>query len=199
MVANSPLTRRIGMFAQLLLALLVTPFVAYEGVRFYTAHQRCLVVHEQNEALKANRVCSDLYERFLHGDKQDAACRQAEEENRVSPLACAAREMWTAGVPQHVVSMMTESPWMVFGLACTTIASIAWLIARACSGPRRGGPEHLHDTRLALTLLSNMLQQRQQPRYLEQLAPRIELPDDDEDDYIHLTVPRRRKQLVHYN
>ncbi len=173
--------------------LVACTFFAYEGVRLFTAHQQCIAVHAQNDMLIHNAMCSDPHERRLHGKKQDEACTKAEEENLVWPSWCALQRMWVDGEARRVWAMVTESHWMLFGLGAVLIACTTWGATSAC----RGGPSRRHDDdddyddirRHRHHMIDRPM--RQQVRY-------IEPPQHDDDEYITLINPhRRRKQLTY--
>jgi len=101
------------MLLPIILLLLFSPFVLYESIRGYTTYQTCSKIHAQNQLLLDNPLCSDPWQRHLHGEKQNALCNQAQQENLISPASCAMKRMWTEGEVYRVWTMFTHSYWML--------------------------------------------------------------------------------------
>jgi hypothetical protein len=113
-----------------LASIVVVPFFAYEGLRFYTALDACNQMQFQNRLLLNDRTCFDPIVRYERGEKQDALCKRAELENKISPTSCAWRNMWLDGEVYHVWTMITRSHVMltVFIVPCflLTILMCFW-------------------------------------------------------------------------
>lgn len=125
------------------LVLVVAPFIVFEGLRFYSAHKICIRKWSANAMLVNNTICKDLYIMYSHGDKQVEACARAKTENLVGPVACAWQAMWVEGYGHGVVTTVTDSPWMIFGLASIGMTSTIWMLFKTC----RGGGERVRRER----------------------------------------------------
>jgi hypothetical protein len=97
------------------------PLLAHEILRFNEHHHDCTQQWLENEMLLRNAMCSDARQRNAHGPKMEQTCRQAEQENSVSPGACAVRQLWRQGALYHLWDAFVGSPWMLFGLAGVAI------------------------------------------------------------------------------
>ena len=51
----------------------------------------------------------------------EQTCREAEQENKVSPEACAFRELWRQGGLYQLWSSVVSNHWMLFGLCGVTL------------------------------------------------------------------------------
>ncbi len=171
------------------LVLIIAPFIIFEGLRFYSAHKVCVRKWASNAMLVNNTICKDLYEMYSHGDKQVEACARAKSENLVGPVACAWQTMWVEGYGHGVVATVTDSPWMIFGLASIGMTSTIWMLFRSCrgSGERVRHQESSPDTALVKCLVEALRNSNSyQPHHQE---PQIEY-------YEQPPPPRRRIKLV---
>lgn len=104
------------MIIPLLLLLLVgCPLLIHEGLRLADLHGQCTQRWIENAMLVQNSICTSE-SRHLHGTKMEQVCRQAHDENTVSPEACAFRELWRQGAVYRLWDSVVGSPWMLFGL-----------------------------------------------------------------------------------
>lgn len=120
-------------WVSLLVAIAVIPLIINEVLRFYDAYHACDEQFLSNWRLYTNPVCADPMQRRTMGDKQDRACTEAEEQNRLSPVYCAWRRMWHEGAVYHVWHMLAHSYWMQFGLSVTVIVTTLVLTAWTCN------------------------------------------------------------------
>jgi hypothetical protein len=126
------------MFYSLLVSIVLAPFVVHEGLRFYTLRLTCERVHTENALLLENPLCTDPWQRHLHGAKQEQVCVRAAAENAISPTSCAWSAMWTQGEVARVWAMLTESHWM---LAAVVVPSTLLTIYLAFSVYKERGQE----------------------------------------------------------
>jgi hypothetical protein len=112
----------------LLLLFIAGPLVVHEGLRLVDLHTQCTQHWIENALLIQNGICSDPRQRHAHGAKMEQTCREAEQENKVSPEACAFRELWRQGGVYQLWSSVVGNPWMLFGLFGVTLlfAFQAW-------------------------------------------------------------------------
>lgn len=116
------------MWKTLLFLTVASPFLVFELLRFYTAHQTCKTVYAENDLLLSNVLCADAWQRHIHGTKQDAACKLAQTENLVSPFSCAWKSMWKEGEPYRLWLMITESYWMLAVIIVPCLLLTIWLM-----------------------------------------------------------------------
>lgn len=140
------------------LAVVIVPFFVYEGLRFYTAFATCNQMQAQNLLLLNDRSCFDPIERHVRGEKQEALCKRAEEENQISPASCAWRNMWLNGEVYHVWSMITRSHVMLAVIIVPCSMLTIWLCFWSCIS-------HVQHTKQL------QLQERMYTKTLEQLRP----------------------------
>jgi hypothetical protein len=101
-----------------LLALFIAgPLLVHETLRLVDLQGQCTQRWIENALLIQNGICSDPRQRHAHGAKMEQTCREAEQENTVTPWACAFREMWRQGGLYRLWDAVVGSPWMLFGLA----------------------------------------------------------------------------------
>lgn len=114
----------------LFLSLLVAGFFGYQGIHFYEYHDACLRTQLENEYLLKNPLCSDPWQRRLHGPKQEQVCQHAATENRVHPLACAWKRSWDRMGIIQLWTTVTESYWLLFGIitptCCMMVIMMFW-------------------------------------------------------------------------
>jgi hypothetical protein len=120
-------------WVSLLIAIALIPFLISEALRFYDAYYECDERFISNWRLYTNAVCMDPVQRRTLGEKQDRACSEAEEQNRLPPVYCAWRRMWYDGAVYHVWHMLAYSYWMQFGLAVIVIVTTFGLTAWLCN------------------------------------------------------------------
>ncbi|MBX9635991.1 MAG: hypothetical protein K2Q45_00380 [Nitrosomonas sp.] len=158
------------LLATVVLCIVTVPFIVYESLRFYTHHAECQVAHNQNALLLDNPLCSDPWQLYSHGPKQQTACDKARLENQVSVLSCAWQLMWVQGQPNRVFTMITESYWMLFGLLLPTMLFTLYLIFKMCIENTQHRREMSVKERMFLETLHYVQRPQQQPVrfYLEE-------------------------------
>lgn len=180
-----------------ILILVVAPFVVYEGLRFYSAHKICARKYTANAMLANNTICKDLYVMYSHGDKQVEACARAKTENLVGPAACAWQAMWVEGHGHGVVTTVTDSPWMIFGLASIGMTSTIWMLFRTCRCGGNGGVSVRHespDATLVKCLVEALRNQQQQQ---EPMHHQLEYYEPPQKRRIKLVDRRERLNMAY--
>jgi hypothetical protein len=182
----------------LLLAVLGGPFVAFESLRFYTAHQTCLSTHAENERLLMNPLCGDAWQRHIHGPKLDATCKKAHDENLISPVSCAWQVMWKQGEPYRVWAMVTESYVMLALIVVPSSLLIIWLLfwSYTESSHRRQQLEMQKEMYRETLKAVQSSQQQQQQMYPNLMGPQQQHAvggSAGDDDFIKLIRRSRYK------
>jgi hypothetical protein len=172
----------------LVCTIVMAPFISHEGLRFYTAYRTCAMKWTQNELLANNTMCRDAYVMHSHGDKQVEACARAKSENLIGPVACGWKAMWIEGYGHRVASTVTESPWMIFGLASVALSVLIVTMFKTCrsSNTSSSSPEVVQ---LLIEALSN--NRRDEP-HVRQLAYEAPVP---KRRYIKLIDQRDRLSM----
>ena len=107
------------------LTLIIFPFGAYEGIRFYQSHQLCVKEKRQNEAILDSITC-DAWHRHQFGSKVNGVCEEAERESQISPLSCTWKRMWSEGEVFRVWSMFTQSYVMLWATTVPIVCFLIW-------------------------------------------------------------------------
>ena len=108
-----------------LLTLVIFPFGAYEGIRFYQSHQACTQEHRENTAILASITC-DAWHRHQFGSKVNSVCQEADREVQISPLSCAWKRMWSEGEVYRVWAMFTQSYLMLWATTVPIVCFLIW-------------------------------------------------------------------------
>lgn len=151
------------MFLLLVLLFVGGPLVVHEALRLAELHTQCTQHWVENALLLQNSVCADPRQRHVHGAKMEHTCRTAQEENAVSPHACAWRELWRQGGAYRLWDSIVGSPWMLFGLlsVCGLFLFQAW---------QHRAQRHLQE-RMYRETLELVKPLPQQPQPMPQLPP----------------------------
>ena len=117
----------------LLTTILIGPLFIYESLRLYSLFHTCTSTWKSNDALLANPTCSDPWLRSSHGEKQQELCKQAHEENLVSPMSCAWKRLWIEGEVYKVWAIISDSPIMVFFITLPTVLLFVYMCFQSCN------------------------------------------------------------------
>jgi len=110
-----------------ILTLATVVAASYFGLGVYQEYHKCRDTQYANHQLLWSPACHDPMLKPVYGQKQAAVCEQARLENRMHPVVCALGASWRGGEVMRIWSMMTESSWIMFGLAAVTI----WVAVQA--------------------------------------------------------------------
>ena len=92
---------------QVLVVIIIGPYVVYEGLRFYRAHEMCKQRAQDATEMWSSPQCTWLRDRY--GPDQRVICDKASVEREQSPLACACETMWTGGAIYRAWSTVEQS------------------------------------------------------------------------------------------
>lgn len=115
------------------LAIALGPLLVFEGLRFQTLHQTCKTTQLENERMLSNPLCKDPWQRQLHGPKQEAACKHAEQEMMLSPFSCAWKNLWSQSDLVRVWFMITESYVMVLSVVVPCLITCIFMVFWTCN------------------------------------------------------------------
>jgi hypothetical protein len=102
-------------------------------LRFSTLHQTCKTTQIENERILSNPLCKDPWQRQLHGPKQEAVCKHAQEEMLLSPFSCAWKNLWTQSELVRVWFMITESYVMVLSVVVPCLITCIFMLFWTCN------------------------------------------------------------------
>ncbi len=181
------------MWKALLFLTVASPFIVYESLRLYTSHETCKKVYAENELLLSNILCADAWQRHIHGTKQDAACKQAEHENLVSPFSCAWKSMWTDGEPYKLWTMITTSYMMMGAIIVPSLLLTIWLFFWSWNerASRRQTIDMQKEMYRETLKMVGSIKQQHQIQYEPVLQQERQTKEDDNGEFIRL-VQRRQ-------
>lgn len=181
-------------FAATLLAsclfLLICPFLVYESIRFYSHASECRLAQEQNTLLLQNPLCSDPWQRHVHGPKQEAVCEKARVENQVPFLLCAWQHMWLKGEANRVWLMITESYWMLLGIIVPCLVAAIAMVFWTCE--KRASRHGMYDFQREMYRETLSMIGRNGGRQLQQQYP--QLIHNSGEEYLEYEEPMREKR-----
>lgn len=84
-----------------------------EVAKYNTAYHTCQERWTKNNRILSNDICSDSYERILHGEKAQEMCLRAERENYITPSQCARQVWWQTCLLNKIMNELAGSYWKV--------------------------------------------------------------------------------------
>jgi hypothetical protein len=176
----------VGFVLAVFLSIGLGPLLVFEGLRFNTLHQTCKTTQIENERILTNPLCKDPWQRQLHGPKQEAVCKHAQEEMMLSPFSCAWKNLWSQSELVRVWFMITESYVMILSVVVPCLITCIFMLFWTCNEAKtRTFHQEMYRETLKTIHRNPIKQHKQQHDY-------VEYRKDESDFYL----PKKNRRVI---